>query len=161
MTQFIEKLAANVQLRKNDTNVVDVSRIQKKNVSTILTTLSKDPNISPDANVTDGVAPAANIMRKRDPALALFGRDPDDYDLFVRTSESFFTSQPCKHANTCIDGLMTSTNTATFNVDSSTKSVFIRFKFITSELRRNSFNPNDDDFVVSIKSDKGDIARKT
>lgn len=86
MTQFIQKLSANVQLRKNDSNVVDVSKIQRKNVSTILTTLATDPNITPSANLTDDVAPTANITRKRDSALALFGRDPDDYDLFIRTS---------------------------------------------------------------------------
>lgn len=87
MTEFIQKLAANVQLRKNDSNVVDPSKPQRKNVSTILTTLANDPNVSPSANLTDGVAPTANITRRRDPALALFGRDPDDYDLFVRTSK--------------------------------------------------------------------------
>ena len=58
-----------------------------------------------------------------------------------------------------IGGLSLVTNTATFNVDSSTKAVFIRFKFITSEFRR-IFGTNDDDFVVTIKSDKGDSVRK-
>ncbi|KAK4506510.1 hypothetical protein PRZ48_000242 [Zasmidium cellare] len=142
MTEFIQKLSANAQLRKNDSNVIDASKVQRKNVSTILTTLAKDPKIAPGANLTDGVAPTANITRKRDSALALFGRDPDDNDLFIRTS-----------------GLSLVTNTATFNVDSSTKAVFIRFKFITSEFRR-IFGTNDDDFVVTIKSDKGDSVRK-
>ena len=86
MTEFIQKLSANAQLRKNDSNVIDASKVKRKNVSTILTTLAKDPKIAPGANLTDGVAPTANITRKRDSALALFGRDPDDNDLFIRTS---------------------------------------------------------------------------